>query len=497
MSAPPVAAAFSVLSIDIGTSSVRAALFDPRGLPLGAGAQRTHRLETGQDGRAELGAQALLDNVGLAIDEALRTADPAIPIRAVGVSSFWHSLVGLDARMQPVTPVLTWADRRAQAMAAARRADPDAAVLHARTGCPAHSSYWSAKLPWLRTAQPEVWRTVHRWASASDLLMQVLFGGELRTSTSMASGTGLFDLHDQRWSAPALARAGVVLTDLPTIDDRPCEGLVEACARRWPRLASIPWFPAVGDGACSNVGVGSTDPDAMVLMLGTSGSMRVMWEAVDERALSDAGLWCYRVDARRLVGGMALSEGGASAAWARETLAAGTDGIGLEAEIAGMRPDAHGLTVLPFVLGARSPDWVDGRTACIAGITAATTSAQMYRAVLESVGLRFAFLKQRLERAWPAARRIVVTGGALSRSAAWRQIVADCIGQEIEVSDVDEGSLRGAALLTLERIGQGPLASYPHGRRRTAAFDAEAHAVYRHAMQRQAALDEFLREGTF
>ncbi|WP_183022893.1 gluconokinase [Variovorax sp. UMC13] len=496
MSALPVATAFSVLAIDIGTSSVRAALFDPQGHPLGAGAQRTHRLETGQDGRAELDARALLDNIGQAIDEALQTADPGIPIRAVGLSSFWHSLVGLDAQMQPVTPVLTWADRRAQAVAAARRADPDAAALHARTGCPAHSSYWSAKLPWLRTTDAEAWQAACRWASACDLLMHTLFGGDLRTSTSMASGTGLFDLHDQRWSAPALSRAGLASTALPMVDDRPREGLVEAYARRWPQLASIPWFPAVGDGACSNVGVGSTDPDSMVLMLGTSGSMRVMWNAGDDRALSDASLWCYRVDAHRLVGGMALSEGGASAAWARETLAGGT-GADLEVEIARMRPDAHGLTVLPFVLGARSPDWVDGRTACIAGITAATTSAQIYRAVLESVGLRFAFLKQRLERSWPAARRIVVTGGALSRSAVWRQIVADCIGQEIEVSDVDEGSLRGAALLTLERIGQGALASYAHGRRNAAAFDADAHAVYRQAMQRQAVLDALLREGTF
>lgn len=251
---------------------------------------------------------------------------------------------------------------------------------------------------------------------------------------------------------------------------------------------NIPWYPAVGDGACSNLGSGCIDQHSMALMLGTSGSMRILWKA-GEAHLADPALWCYRVDENRYAGGMALSEGGASAAWARKLLGDCPQGE-IEGQVAGMAPDAHGLTVLPYLLGARSPDWIDGRTAALAGITAATRPIDVYRAMLESVGIRFALLKRRLDQAWAGQRRIVATGAALLRSPTWVQIIADCLGEDIAVSGVEEGSLRGAALLALERSGHARSFEYPL--RDVVKPNDAAHAVYLAAMDRQAAFDDLM-----
>ena len=479
-----------VLSIDIGTSSARAAIFDISGQQIGPCAQHSYPLETSHDGKATIQPRQLLQEFCAVIDETLAAGNRRLKIGAVGLSTFWHSLIGLDGHVEPTTPIWTWADLRAADHAHSLR-KRIANNLHESTGCPVHSSFWLSRLPWIRDSDKDTYESTVTWSSTIDFLMHQLFG-ELKTSLSMASGTGLLDLDTPRWNDEALSAAGVTEKNLPEVSDTPYCGLRPEYALRWPQLHGIPWFPAAGDGACSNIGSGCHTRDSLVLMLGTSGSMRMLWEG-GRPDLSDPALWCFRLDEKRFAGGMALSEGGASAAWARKLLAENVHNM--ETEIAAMPPDAHGLTVLPYFLGARSPDWTDGRSACIAGITAATTPIEIYRATLESIGLRFAALKKRLDQAWPGEKRIVATGAGLLRSPVWSRIVADCLGREIQISGVEEGSLRGAALLAWERLGVANLGRFDYPIDRLVSPNAEAHSAYADAMERQEALNQmFLRQ---
>src|SRR5580698_6739538 len=89
-------------------------------------------------------------------------------------------------------------------------------------------------------------------------------------------------------------------------------------AARWPQLDGIPWFPALGDGACDNVGSGCTKRDRYALMVGTSGAIRAS-ERADSITIP-SGLFCYRLDRKRFVLGGALSNGGEVFAWMRKTL---------------------------------------------------------------------------------------------------------------------------------------------------------------------------------
>lgn len=477
-----------VLAVDIGTSSVRAAVYDRLGKQVGPFAQHSYSLITSHNGSAVISPCELLQKFCWVIDEVLVAKTTRLEIGAVGLSSFWHSLIGLDRKGNPTMPVWTWADRRAASQALSLRRDAGEG-MNGLTGCPIHSSFWLSRLPWLREHDPDTYAATATWNSAVDFLLLRLFG-KLGTSLSMASGTGLFDLEGPRWNEKALSLSGTDESCLPQIFDSPYQGLQAEYAVRWPELREIPWFPAVGDGACSNIGSGCHTKDSLVLMLGTSGSMRVLWDS-GRPLLADPGLWCFRLDAERFAGGMALAEGGASAAWAR-TLIAGDAQRNVDQEIAAMPPDAHGLTVLPFFLGARSPDWIDGRTACVAGITTATTPIEIYRATLESVGLRFAVLKRRLDRAWPHKKRVVATGAGLLRSPTWSQIVADCLGQEVHISGVEEGSLRGAALLAWERIAGISLDTFALPVDRVVLPDSGAHSSYAEAMDRQEHLDRLL-----
>jgi gluconokinase len=149
--------------------------------------------------------------------------------------------------------------------------------------------------------------------------------------------------------------------------------LIAPWAERWPVLARVPWYPAHGDGACSNIGSGCAGPDRIALNVGTSAALRVVRpEGLGAHRATPSGLWRYRVDARRALVGGATSEGGNVLAWCRQTLALPADDGALERALAAVPPDGHGLTALPFLAGERSPGWRPEARAVLAEVSLAT-----------------------------------------------------------------------------------------------------------------------------
>src|SRR5213596_3321952 len=307
-----------VIAIDIGTSGLRSFLFDARGHPVAnAIAHRDRPLRTAADGEATVDPDERVRAAADAIDETLASARRrATDIVAVATSTFWHSLMGVDARGRPTTRVLTWADTRARGAAAALRRELDPIDTHARTGCVLHASYLPAKLRWLREHETDAYARTAWWMSLGEYLFLRILGAR-RAGHGMASATGLYDQRLRRWDRPLLSHLLVGEETLSPIDDAPIARMLPAFARRWPALANAKWVPAIGDGACSNVGAGAIGRDTASLFLGTSGAMRVVY-ATDAPPIVPGG-WTYRLDASRVVAGGALSNGGNVLTWLART----------------------------------------------------------------------------------------------------------------------------------------------------------------------------------
>jgi gluconokinase len=475
----PGAESARVLSVDLGSSAVRAEFYDGSGtLQKDTEARLDYELEYNPDGGVAVDADELLDLVIRAIDGALERAGDA-RVSGTAMSTFWHSVIGLDRDGRPTTPVLYWADRRAASAARELRERLDEAAIHRRTGCVLHSSYWPAKLLWLSRENPEVFARTERWVSPGDYFYERFFG-DSHVGTSLASATGLFDQNLRRWDEALVEALPLERTQLSPISDEPLTGLKDEWARQWPALRDIPWFPAAGDGACSNVGSGCTRNDRLALMVGTSGAMRVLWKA-DSVEIPD-GPWCYRADEKRFVMGGALSDGGNLVAWLRETLRLPEE---TERLLAGMKPDSHGLTFLPLLAGERGPGWADEANGTVAGLSMSTTPVEILRAAMEAVALRFALIAEIIEQASPGEKEVIATGGGLLGSQTWTGIMADALGRAVITSGIREASSRGAALLALERLGELEIedAEAPLGK----VFDPdpERHEVYREALARQ------------
>jgi gluconokinase len=479
-----------VMSVDLGSSSVRAEFYDGSG-NREEGTRLGYELEYTPDGGVTKDADELLDLVVRAIDGALDRAGDA-PVSGVAMSTFWHSVLGLDREGRPTTPVLSWADRRAAGAARELRDSLDEAAAHRRTGCVLHSSYWPAKLLWLSRERAGAFEKTERWASPGDYFYQRFFGSS-HVGTSMASATGLFDQNKRCWDGEVIEVLPVEQSQLSPISDEPLRGLSEEWARRWPALREVPWFPAAGDGACSNVGSGCTTSDRLALMVGTSGAMRVLWKA-DSVEIPD-GPWCYRADEKRFVMGGALSDGGNLVEWLRNTLRL-PEPEEAERLLAGMEPDSHGLTFLPLLAGERGPGWADEANGTIAGLSMSNTPVEILRAAMEAVALRFALIAEIIEAASPREKEVVATGGGLLHSPTWTGIMADALGRPVTTSGVQEASSRGAALLALERLEVLELerAEAPLGE--TFEPDPGRHEIYREALARQRRLYEAVLGGS-
>jgi gluconokinase len=159
------------------------------------------------------------------------------------------------------------------------------------------------------------------------------------------------------------------------------------------------------------------------------------------------------LDGRRVVEGGSLSDGGNLYYWIERTFK------DADTSLAGRDPDSHGLTFLALLGGERSPGWHQHARGAIEGLTFDTTPLDLRQAALEGVAFRFAEIADLM----PEVVEIVATGGALLRDADWLQIMADALGRPLTMSGVKEASLRGAAVLTSERLG-GAAAPPPLGR---------------------------------
>jgi gluconokinase len=167
-----------------------------------------------------------------------------------------------------------------------------------------------------------------------------------------------------------------------------------------------------------------------------------------------SALWAYRLDSEHIVLGGALSEGGNVIRWLCDLL--GLKRRQAESAAARVPADSHGLTILPFWAGERSPNWRGDARAHIAGLSLATSAAQIVRAAMEAITYRFMAVYEAMLDSVPRPRALVASGGRLVHSPLWTQMLADALAVPVSLSPEPEASSRGAALLALNALGFRP-----------------------------------------
>jgi gluconokinase len=439
---------FLILALDIGTSSTRTALFDDKGNRLTeTTAAEQYSVSYGADGKAELSSTHLLNAARRTCRRTLSIGSAkGPPIAAVGGSAFWHGLLGLNKRLRPVTPVFTWADSRAADQARQLRDDFDEHAILQRTGCMIRSTFWPAKLRWLNRFDSKSFRAVAHWISPCDWIFSELFG-ELRSSPSMASATGLYNLATKSWDDELVRTCRINRNTLPELSDR-----LES-PRLGKDLKGATVFCSIGDGAAGNLGSGATRRQVAAVNVGTSAAVRtIQSSAVGLNVGIPRGLFRYVVDANRTILGGATSNAGNLRQWSRHQLRIPRQSGDLEGLLSRKAAAADSLTILPFWVEERAPTWPERIPGVIHGLNQSTTAPEIARATATAVFYRIGQIIAEIERSLGRMKRIIVSGGIL-HSKASVALLADAIGRDVEISREPEASIRGAAVYALEQLG--------------------------------------------
>jgi gluconokinase len=449
-----VSAAATVIGIDIGTTSTKAGAFDADGRETGA-TEVAYPLLEPEPGWAVQEPAVVVDAAVAAARDALAAArDAGLDVAGLSFSTAMHSLVGLDAGGRPVTELLTWADRRAAPQA--ERLREQRPHLHGRTGTPLHPMSPLTKVVWFREERPDVFARAARWCGIKELVVHRLTGDWI-TDRSVASGTGFMDVETLAYDDEALAVAGLTREQLcPIAPTKHTMSLTRAAAAELRCAEALPLVLGAGDGPLANLGVGAVRPGVAACSIGTSGALRLMVErpVVDERGR----VFCYMLSEGRWIVGGSINNGGVVLQWARDALApdlAERDEGALMEIAAQAPPGSDALLMLPALLSERAPHWSALARGAYVGLTRAHRREHLVRAALEGVCQQLALVLASLRDAGNDVREIRATGG-FARSALWRQMLCDALGQDVGFPAGHQGSGFGAALLGLEALGAIP-----------------------------------------
>ena len=453
-----------VIGIDTGTTATKGIAAGLDG-ELRAHASVHYPLSVPGPGRAELDPDRLRDAAVAALaDVAKQCRDRGDRVIAVGLSAFLHALVPMDVAGRPLGPLVTWADGRAAAQV--ERLAGTAKKLQARTGTPVHPMSPLAKLAWWRDTDPERLRDVPRWGGVKELMLTGLAEAPYLVDLSLASGTGLYDIHAGHWDPEALEIAGVREDQLarvvPTTERLHLKEEVAAAAQLPP---DTPLIIGAADGPLANLGVGATPAGVAAVSLGTSGALRMVVNAPTADAAGR--LFCYALTEDRWVIGGAVNNAGSVVRWAGQSFAGGFARPAAQGEDADKRdaallveaataaPGSDGLLCLPYLLGERAPWWRPGMRGAYVGLRREHGRPHLIRAAVEGVCQQLALVRDSFTAENFEVTEVRATGGSVA-SDLWVGVLAAALNLPVAIADTPEGTAMGACLLALHALGELP-----------------------------------------
>jgi glycerol kinase len=479
-----------LLGIDEGTSAVKAVLYDADLRPL-AQARRAKRLSYPRAGWVEQDPDEVLSAVVEAVGELLN--DATEPVTACGLDHQGESVLAWDADTgRPLTPIVTWQDKRSQTVLDRLEASGHGEEIRERSGMPLDPYFSAGKLAWLLEHDVAVQHALGagtlRMGTVDSFLCDRL-GAGFATDPSTASRT---QLGAPRWDPVLLELFGVPATVLPAIADTTGElGVLRH--QSWPQ--ELPLRARCVDQQAALAGAGCVRPGLVKATYGTG--VFVLAHAGSERPLPGGGLlptiaWATHDGVEWAIDGGVFTAGALIDRLSRD-LGLAADPAALTAAAATVE-DAGGVKVLPALAGVGAPWWKPDARAVIGGLSASVRPAHIARAALAGIAWRVADIVRVIQETVPV-QTLRVDGG-LTQDPTLLQLQADAAGVTVQRGLLDATAAGAAALAA---VGSGVWSStleiedhIPTGERfqpqRDSGWRAAVHADWRGFVERAAAL---------
>jgi gluconokinase len=427
------------IGIDIGTTSTKAVVFAPDGQVLFQ-VSRNYDMFHPEPNWSIQKPSDLVQAVQECIKYATENHYPVF----IAFSSAMHSLLLINEAGEPLTDCLLWADNRAEEQANQLKQSPHGKRMYEQTGIPLHSFSPFTKLLWFKETHPELFAQAYKFISAKEYVWYQLTG-KFQVDSSMASGTGLMNLHTLDWEPEILDFLGIQVAQLSEI--------VPPTYTAKGQNAQYTFVIGAGDGPLASLGTGAMNPGKMALTIGTSGAVRlpVAQPVVDPYMRTQ----CYHlIDDQYLTLG-AVNNGAVVLQWLKESVLKTNASFDfLFDQAAEVAPGADGLLFIPYLLGERAPIWDSSVKGSLIGMTINHEQAHFVRATLEGIVLGLFHVTEVLIPMAAERQKIELrVSGGFAKSELWLQIVADIFQMKVSLAQTVEGSAWGAVLLGFKAFG--------------------------------------------
>jgi xylulokinase len=444
------------LGVDVGTGSTKAVAVDAAGRVL-ASARRDHRTSSPAPGRFEHDVDEVwLDEPVALVREllgTLRTEHSVTPsdVAAIGFSGIGPAIVPADAHGSPLRPgILYGIDTRAANEIAATNTHLGEDALLSHCGNMLSTQSVGPKLTWLHNHEPDVWRATRKVFCPPSYLVHRLTGEYVFDRYTASGSDPLYDMTSGDWWDAGWATVpGSERIERPRLVD-PVE-MVGSLHRDGAELTGLPaGTPVIAgtvDALAEAYSVGVETPGDMMLMYGST----LFMIQITDRFFPAQPLWAVgglRSDQRALAAGM--STGGLVTSWLAEQLGNPVGELVTEAEQS--PPGSHGLVLLPYLAGERTPFEDPRARGAWVGLGLRHNRADLVRSALESVGYGIRHNIAKMSELGAPPRRLVAVGGG-AQSRTWLQIVSDICQAPQNVPGLTVGAAYGDARMAAAASG--------------------------------------------
>ncbi|MCD6307788.1 MAG: xylulokinase [Candidatus Latescibacteria bacterium] len=442
--------AHHIIGIDLGTSGVRAAIFDDEGRAV-AEASRQYPISTPSPGRAEQDPEAWWRHTRDCLAEAISSPDVSPgDIAGISFSGQMHGTVFLDAYGVPLHPAVIWADSRSGSECREIEEILGGDRLEKTVMNSIFPGTQASTIRWFMRHEPGLWKRTRHILSPKDYI-RFRMCGLYHTEPSDASATLLFDVPDRDWSEDVLSALNIPVERLPFVVNSDqhvgdTEGMSDAGVPD-----GVPLVMGGGDQPCTALGNGIIDEGAMLVTIGTGGQLFAPSNAPITSPGRSLNTFCHVHETRWYVMGATLSAG-LSLRWFRDTAAPGVTFDDLAAEAGTVPPGSDGVLFAPYLAGKRSPDLRPDAMGAFHGLRADHGRGHLARAVMEGVSFDLLENLDVMTGMGLVPERLLCTGGA-ARSGLWMRIAADVFDRPVAVAQGENRACLGAALTAGVGIG--------------------------------------------
>ncbi|MEI2275390.1 gluconokinase [Sphingobacterium sp. ML3W] len=447
-----------IIGLDIGTSSAKAVAFDDEGSILSQHSIPYPILNPSEgwyEQDPEIVYAACIESIRYVMISLKQSSAEILKPVCISVSSAMHGLIAVDSAGKLLSNCMIWADRRSEDIAVALEASEAGRQLYQHTGTPIHPMSLLCKLMWIKSNDQKLFAQSHKFIGIKEFLFYRLFGVYV-VDHSIASATGLFDIHQLTWSDQALRLTGISEEQLAS--PVPVDYILNMPNREIAALMHIPedtpFVIGGSDGCLANLGVGAISPGVASVTVGTSGAIRVASSQANQE--KKQRLFTYLLRPNEYIIGGAVNNGGVLRNWFRDNFTQmetdGDSSASLNALVDSVVPGAEGLIFLPYLTGERAPHWNSNAKGVYFGIQLHHGRAHFARAMMEGMLFAIYSVGIALEENTGPIHTIFASGG-LARSSLWVQMLADIFNKPVFTKNTVESSAWGAALIGLEALG--------------------------------------------